>query len=57
MVIIQKINVTKFWLHNRYKSREKIKIKIYILGYLLKVIIRLWQFENSKSAEFGSFSP
>jgi hypothetical protein len=51
VAIIQKI----IWVHSRYESREKNRI-FFIFGYLLKLIIKIWQFDFFKeSSEFGPF--
>jgi hypothetical protein len=45
----------------RYEGRQKKKTKqnktifLYILGYLLEVIIKIWGFEKIKSSKFGEF--
>jgi hypothetical protein len=48
-----------FWLHTKYEIRGKIKKSFYILGYLLELIIKIWQFGfiffPSKSYMFGAF--
>jgi hypothetical protein len=36
------------------KKQNKTKF-LYILGYLLEVIIKIWGFEKIKSSKFGEF--
>jgi hypothetical protein len=48
-----------FLLHTEYEIRGKFKKSFYILGYLLELIIKIWQFGFifflSKSDTFGPF--
>jgi hypothetical protein len=55
-------NYSQNWRHTRYESSKTQKQKaesLYILGYLLELIIKIWLFGKkipSKFCEFGPFS-